>query len=167
MNGRPFPWRAALFASLAVNLLLLGGMAGGYAAGLRLDRPHAAERPSGSRGAFLRALPPGQRDAMRADLRRTWRATRELREKSRAVREEVRRLGSAEPYDRAQMSAAFADMRAADAAVQAAWHDSMAQSLSRLSADERRAAIDAFIKEWGRPPGRHGPRKEGNRTVGQ
>jgi uncharacterized membrane protein len=167
MNGRPFPWRAALFASLAVNLLLLGGMVGGYAAGLRLDRPHAAGRPSGARGAFLRALPPGQRDAMRADLRRTWKATRELRERSRAAREDVRRVASAETYDRAAMNGSFARMRAADAAVQAAWHESMAQSLSRLSAEERQAAIDAFIKEWGRPPGRRGRPREGNRAVGQ
>ena len=53
-------------------------------------------------------------------------------------------------------------LRTADAAVQTAWQESMTQSLSRLSAEERRAAITAFIKEWTGPMGRRG-RREGRR----
>jgi uncharacterized membrane protein len=163
MSGRAFPWRAALFASLAFNLLVVGGLAGGYAAGLRIERHEAGDRARGKgRSSFLRALPAEERAAMRADLRRTWKETRQLRDQARAAREEVRHLASTETYDPAVVSAAFARMRTADAAVQTAWHESMTQSLSRLSAEERRAAITAFIKEWTGPMGRRG-RREGRR----
>ncbi|MGE3143252.1 MAG: periplasmic heavy metal sensor, partial [Hyphomonadaceae bacterium] len=153
MSERAFPWRTALYVSLAANLLVIGAVVGAYAAGLRLEKPgprfEMAHGGGPGRGGFMRALPEAEREAIRAELRRSFEETRALREALRTARENVLTAASAETYDPAQMNAALAELRAADGALQTAWQTTVAETMGRLSADQRRAAIGAFVLERG------------------
>ena len=77
-----FPWRTLLFISLALNLLIVGAVAGAWGAGVRLQREANAravvERMPGPR-AFLRALPPETRAMMRQRAGGSWGESREAR----------------------------------------------------------------------------------------
>lgn len=95
----------------------------------------------------MRALPPDVRAVVRRDLALSWAATRPLRLEARAAREAVRRAGVAEFYDEARMRAALARMRASDLALQAAWQESIAHSLSSLEPAQRRIAVEALARE--------------------
>jgi uncharacterized membrane protein len=147
-----FPWRTALFISLALNLVLISAAIGAYATGARLARP-APERELGQRiagqWAFMQALPPETRRALRRELGRELIDMREERAALRTARAALYEAARAEPYDSARVSAAFAAVRAADAVVIAGFHDALASSLARISAEDRAAALDALAS--GRP----------------
>jgi len=147
---RRFPlW---LFASAALNVLLIGVIIGAAAGGVRLASREAPaiERLTAGAAAF-RALPEDKRAALRADLRRTFRETRALRAASAEAREAVFDAAIAEPYDAARMRAALERWRIANAAAQAAWQDAVAEAVGDLSPEERRAVVGAFAR------GRVGP----------
>ncbi|MBL8548358.1 MAG: periplasmic heavy metal sensor [Hyphomonadaceae bacterium] len=163
--------KTLLIASLAVNLLLIGGGVGAYVAGVRLDRPgperdHRDGRgprpdvgPGG--GGFMRALDEASREAIRRELRGAWGQTQELRAAARAARQDVERVATAATYDAEAVRAALARQRAADAALQAAWHDAMARALVDLKPEERQEAVKALVRERRRALG--GPMGEGAR----
>ncbi|UPT61554.1 MAG: hypothetical protein M0D54_14205 [Hyphomonadaceae bacterium JAD_PAG50586_4] len=70
MSEQRFPWRTLLFVSVAVNLLVIGGIAGALASGVRVqrDNPEAiVARMPGPR-AFMAALPAETRVKVRAEL---------------------------------------------------------------------------------------------------
>lgn len=137
--------RGWLFASLAVNLLLVGLIGGAAIGGVRMSRDLALERGAQDAfrpGAFLRDLEPQTRRAVMRDLARMFRETRDERAAQRAAREEVIAAAVAEPYDPERLREAFAQMRAANAAVQEPWHGAVADSMTRLSAEERRDLVE-------------------------
>lgn len=146
MSG--FPWRTALFASLALNLVVVSAGIGAFASGARLERP--ADQAIGSRQlaprAFMQALPPETRQALRRELAGRVLRMREERAAVRAARRELYAATRAEQYDAERVRAAFAASRAADAVFAEAIHDATVDALSQLSADERRAAIDAVAR---------------------
>ena len=150
---RAFPWRAALFASLGLNILGAGAAIGALASGARLERPALAapaepdEAPSALRGprAFLEAAPPQAREALRRDLGRVWRDTKSLREEARAARLALYDAATTETYDAARMRAAFERVREANQSAIAPYHDSLADNLALLNLEERRAAVDAVL----------------------
>ena len=139
--------KALLFVSLAVNLLIVGAVAGGLFAGLHLARggPAAAlgERIPGPR-AFMAALPGEVRAQLRDDLIQGGTETREARAAARQARVAVFEAMGAEPYDSERVRQAFAHQREADTAVAAAFHDRVAGSFARLTPEQRHAALDAL-----------------------
>jgi uncharacterized membrane protein len=146
-----FPWRTALFVSLAVNLVVISAAIGALATGARLARPadrEEAPRLAGQR-AFMQALPPETRRALRREVGRELMAMREERAAARAARMQVFEAARAEPYDAEQVRAAFAAMREADGAVIAGFHGALAEGFARLSAEQRATALDALARGRG------------------
>lgn len=144
MSG--FPWRTLLFASVALNLLVIGAVAGAWSAGVRLQR-EAGEtvvaRMPGPRG-FLRALPPELRQTMRRELAESWTQSRELRRAANDARREAFAAAAAEPYDAERVRAAFARLREADQRAIGVFHDNVANAFAELTPEQRREALNAL-----------------------
>jgi uncharacterized membrane protein len=151
MSASGFPWRTALFVSLAFNLVLVSAAVGAFASGARLERPVAAQagpRALGQR-AFMDALPEEARRELRRDLAASLVGMRTQRRAARQARLALFEAARAEPYDVARVRAAFADVRAADAEVVGAFHESVAEAFGRLDPEERRTALDALTRRAG------------------
>jgi len=146
MSDQRFPWRTLLFVSAAINLLVIGGIAGALASGVRVqrDNPEAiVARMPGPR-AFMAALPPETRVKIRAELVNSWVETREARTEARNARREAFAAAAMNPFDSARVKDAFARMRAADQAAIGIFHDNMIDAFSQLTPDERAAALNAL-----------------------
>ena len=144
MSG--FPWRTALFVSLALNLLVIGAAAGAFGAGVRLQRdtPQAVvDRMPGPR-AFMAALPPATRVKVRAELARSWDQSRQLREQAQQARRDAFAAAAVEPFDAARVRAAFARLRAADQATIAVFHDNVVAAFAVMTPEERAQALQAL-----------------------
>jgi uncharacterized membrane protein len=147
MSDKPFPWRTLLFISVAFNLLVVGAIAGGYGAGVRIQReaPEAAvTRMPGAR-AFIGAMPSEEaRTKMRGELADSWVESRTARSAAGQARREAFDAAAAEPYDVERVRAAFARLREADQAAIGVIHDDVVEAFGRMTPAERRAAIDAL-----------------------
>lgn len=147
MSESRFPWRTLLFVSVALNLLVIGGVAGAFGAGVRLERGEseeaAVERMPAPR-AFLRALPPETRAAMRQELAKSWQTSRETRQAAAQARRDAYAALAQEPYDATQVRAAFARLRAADETAIGAFHDNMIAAFGELTPEQRREAVAAL-----------------------
>lgn len=147
MSDSRFPWRTLLFVSVALNLLTIGAIAGAWSAGVRVaregdDRELVSRLPAS--GAFLRALPPETRDAMREDLAASWSQSRDVRQAAVQARRAAFAAAEQEPYDAARVRAAFANLRAADQAAIGVFQDNIINGLGGLSPDQRREALQAL-----------------------
>ncbi|HVK80360.1 MAG TPA: periplasmic heavy metal sensor, partial [Verrucomicrobiae bacterium] len=127
MSEQRFPWRTLLFVSAAINLLVIGGIAGALASGARIERddPEAIVARMPAPRAFMAALPPETRVKIRAELVNSWVETREARVEARNARRDAFAAAGAEPFDAAAVKAAFARMRTADQAAIGVFHDNM------------------------------------------
>ncbi len=145
MSETRVPWRTLLFASLAINLLVVGGLAGAYAAGVRVQREVGAvvDRMPGPR-AFMAALPPETRVKMRPELVRSWDETREARRAAQLARRDAFAAAEQEPYDVARVRNAFARLRDADQAAIGVFHDNIIAGFATLTPAERREALLAL-----------------------
>jgi uncharacterized membrane protein len=142
-----FPWRTLLFISLALNLLVIGAVAGLWGAGVRLQREQdtraVVERLPGPR-AFLAALAPETRAKMADELAESWTQSRELRRAAAQARRDAFVAASAEPYDIERVRAAYARLRAADQAAIAVFHDHVVEAFGQLTPEERHEALEAL-----------------------
>jgi uncharacterized membrane protein len=143
MSEQSFPWRTLLFVSVALNLLAAGAVVGAIGAGVRVER--AAETPQiPAPRVFIAALPQPTRAKMRVVLARTWAQTRDLRQQAIQARRDAYAAAAADPYDPARVRAAFARVRAADAATVAVFHDNIVAAFATLTPEERREALSAL-----------------------
>lgn len=142
-----FPWRTALLVSAGLNLLLIGGAAGAFGAGVRLQRPEepqaVVERLPGPR-AFIRALPEPTQTKIREDMASSWVQSRERRQAALQARRDAFAVMAAEPYNAANVKAAFERLRQADQSAIGVFHDNIADAFATLSPEERRAALEAL-----------------------
>ena len=147
MSESRFPWRTLLFVSVALNLLVVGAVAGAWSAGVRLEREAdngaIVERFPGPR-AFLQALPQQTRAVMREQLAAGWDDSREKRRAAQQARRDAFAAAAQEPYDAARVRAAFANLRAADQAAIGVFHDNVADALGQLTPEQRREALAAL-----------------------
>jgi uncharacterized membrane protein len=150
MSERAFPVRTLLFVSLAVNLLAIGGIAGAFLSGARLQQPAPEPEPTalverlpGPR-AFMAALPPETRVKMRQELAASWRESRETRQAAAQARRDAFEVVEAQPFDAARVKEAFARMRAADQATLGVFHDNLIDVFAGMEEGERRMAIEAL-----------------------
>jgi uncharacterized membrane protein len=147
MSDTRFPWRTLLFISLALNLLIVGALAGAWGAGVRFQREAntaaVVERFPGPR-AFLRALPPETRAIMRQELAESWTESRETRQAAVQARRDAFAAVSQEPYDAERARAAFERLRAADQAAIAVFHDKVIEAFGELTPEQRREALEAL-----------------------
>lgn len=145
MSERTFPWRTLLFASVAVNLLIVGTAIGAYTSGVRLERPTPATAAAlpGPR-ALMASLPQETRAKVRDQVARTWAETRALRQTAAQARRDAFDAAEVEPFDAVRVRAAFARVRTSDDAALAEFHNNMIDALAQMSPDERRRAISAL-----------------------
>ncbi|MEQ1489445.1 MAG: periplasmic heavy metal sensor [Terricaulis sp.] len=165
MSESRFPWRTLLFVSVALNLLVVGAVAGGWSAGVRLER-EGDDRAVVSRlpgpGAFLGALPPELRDSMREQLATTWTESREVRQAAVQARRDAFAAAEQEPYDAARVRAAFERLRAADQAAIGVFQNNVIDGLAAMTPEQRREALQALRRAA--PAARRegmGPAREG------
>lgn len=143
MSEQRFPWRTLLFLSVALNLLVAGAVVGAVGAGVRIERSAEAAQLPAPR-MFIAALPQPTRAKMRAALAQTWDQTRDLRQQAMQARRDAYAAAAMEPYDAVRVRAAFARVRAADAATLAAFHDNVVAVFATLTPAERHQALDAL-----------------------
>lgn len=164
MSDTRFPWRTALFISVALNLLVIGGAAGAWGAGVRLQREGdnraVVERMPGAR-AFLRALPPETRALMREEMVESLEESRTARQAALQARRDAFTAAATEPYDAARVRSAFERLRAADQAAIAVFHDNIVDSFAELTPEKRREALEALRAA---PPATRPAAGEGGRS---
>lgn len=147
----------ALFGSLALNLFLVGTVAGGLVVGqkVRSERPPvAAQRPNPPLWRAGDALPPDQAQAYRRALRDQSPEVRESMRAARVARMEAWRTLGQEPFDPVAAKRRLAAIRAQEADARGRIEDDMVDFAAGLSLDERRILVRG-LTERGRQP--HAP----------
>jgi uncharacterized membrane protein len=139
----------ALFVSLAANVFL-----GSVAAGRWLSEPPKRERTSTGLQRELRGMVEELPEAQRRPLIERWdayRATdRQTRERYATVRQQVQQAMMAEPFDRAALEAAFAELRRTAQEKYGEMHTLMADTVAALPADQRRAFAEESARRYAR-----------------
>jgi len=147
----------ALVISLGINLLVVGAIAGHFLSGhrymwhrpgqMQAEASRSTERPGDIVIQRLtEALPAEQRPVFEAA---TAQHRARLTEIGRAVREartKVRDAMVAEPFDRAKLDAAFAELRSRSQELQTTMHAAVSEAAAKLPADAR-----AKLAESNRP----------------
>ena len=179
--------RILLFASLAINLFLLGLLVGGWSQGMRVLRPDLMQPVVGAPMAgdimnvrrLAQTLPPDMRtklqDAMRAGAPDFRQARRDAMNARRGIYEALK----ADPFERDQLESAFADVRVADERLRQVSQNIFFEFASQLDDEERATLVkgledvvrDRSMRNRGPNRGRNGGRpgrfRDGNRPPGQ
>ncbi|MDZ4778135.1 MAG: periplasmic heavy metal sensor [Alphaproteobacteria bacterium] len=140
--------RTALFVSIAANILLVGVIGGAAISNARHERvatQNAVARAPNVR-AVLEAVPQERRAEIRGKVIAAWREGRPARLEARRARAEVYEIANAETYDAAAVKAAFARVRAADAKVAEQLQGTIADAMTGLTVEERRAALQRLVQ---------------------
>jgi uncharacterized membrane protein len=148
---------AALVVSLAGNLALAGFVAG------RVSAP--APVPAGldpTLGMFrmLHALPEERRDALRPEVRASFRGLRDELRRMRNAQHGINEALTAEPFDREALAAALTRFRAALLDSQEHNHAALTRIADEMTAGERRLLRDAMTRA--RPPQHRRPDAAGD-----
>lgn len=161
-SGRAGGLSWLLLGSLAVNLLMLGALAGGMV----LERRHhngAREAARGGLTGFIATLPADRRDAIWAATRAHWDAVLPFRKDVRRARQMLDEAMLAEPFDKTRFKALQAALLEAELRLHQPMHALIAELAASLTPDERKAYIktrEAAQKRrpvW--PPGEEGEAK--------
>jgi hypothetical protein len=145
--------RVTLFASLAVNLLIAGLVAGALLRGP--DAPDRDRRPALDDlglGPFVAALPLGDRVALGRDVRREAGAFRANREALRAQFETFLGMLRSEPFDAAAAAALITEQHEKLLERRGIGRDLLLERLAGMTAEERRAYADRLDRLLRRPP---------------
>lgn len=162
MSGRARSW--LLIASLAVNLFLVGLMAGH-----RFSPPPIPDSVPGTVFGDLRRMA----DVLPADTRREIRDLFESHRPEifsglrgiRSARDDIREILRTEPYDPEALNAAFAVLRQRTDQVQSIVHGALVDVAGRLGPDERLSIVRTPDRHGGR--GRGGPSDRGEPPFGE
>jgi uncharacterized membrane protein len=154
-GGMPRWAVAVLLGSLMLNMVFVGAAAGRlwshYGFGW-----HAHQREGGMR-AFLRALPDARREELGKVLRYYNReAARAEREKVRSLRQAVRDAIVREPFDKAALEAALAEVNAARLGFRQRVALDLGQMVAQMTPEERKLFAEKGLRRRGRRGKRHG-----------
>ncbi len=145
--GRPagFNLRVALMASLALNVLIVGAVAGAL-----LVSRHHGWHPHGFKGAglvgFARTLPPERGEALRQKLESNRATLEPLRMEEREARAAARSVLMTEPFDVEKFKAALERAMDADVKEKRARMALFAETAASLTPEERRQLHNWFEK---------------------
>lgn len=154
--------RGWLVASVALNVFLAGGVAGGagrwwYAEHSQTEHVAGAATSTSPKGLRFAAdtLAPAQRQAFRTGLRDVRRASAELVQSSRDGRIEAARLLAAPTLDRAATDAALARARAADVAMRERVEQRVVDFAATLPPGDRATFVQGLVTQGNLrvPPG--------------
>lgn len=129
--------RLALMVSLALNVLIIGGVAG-----TMLFGPKHGFHKSGPLLGFARTLPRERADMIRQNVADAQPGLEALRKSERDAREAVHAALIAEPFDQGKFNAALDQSVAADAKEKGARLAVFGKTAGQLTPEERRALYD-------------------------
>ncbi len=151
MSGRQRLLTILLVCSLAVNLLLVGGIAGRMLFGGPPPRPMPEQI-----GWIARQLDDDRRQEVRQELMTHFRNTRPLRREVGSAQREFEAAVSAVEFDPQRAAQALERLRNSQQAWQASSHEQMVQLLARLTPEER-TRVTRFLSRHHSPrDGRNG-----------
>jgi uncharacterized membrane protein len=142
-DTRPTGWRAprwmwiVLIASLAVNLLGIGIVAGSFWQ-VRHARATSGGALPGTLAKFADTLPPARGAELRDAVRAAQAAMGPLKQEAREARREAAQVFSSEPFDKDKFAAAHARVLAATLEVRQAYLRLLTDIGGKLSSEERR-----------------------------
>jgi len=140
--------RWALIASLALNFLIVGAVAGHFLAGQRLG--HRGDRgPQMILSAFAKTLPAERREALKGVLDAERQNLKDLRREMRRARRDASATLVTEPFEAEKLKAALARVGDSDSRLKSAGMAIFIDAASKMTAEERRAFKD--WREKGRP----------------
>lgn len=140
-----------LTLSLALNLLIIGALAGAFFLGPRRGHWHGSSRGEDyGLSSFARQLSADRRSEVRKSIKRDREALRPLFEGIQEARRAAGEALVAEPFDRAKVKAAFDEIGAAEMRLRDAGVDVFLNTAESLTADERKALKAWWEKRRGR-----------------
>jgi len=138
--------RIVLIVSLALNVFVIGGLAGAAIMWQRAETQRPL--PGIGRPARLRqaaeALSPENRRMVRQSIRATAQSLRPKVQEARAARIDTGRLLVQPELDRAALEAAFARARAADIAIRTGLEKAVIDAAARMPQSERERFVEAL-----------------------
>lgn len=147
---RPRWLYGALFASLAVNLVMLGGAAGAF-------WHHRHDHRGDGLTGFVRQLPADRQGPLREFLKSEREKLKPVREEIRAGWQETNALLGQEPFDKDKLKAAMGRMNDAESRMRAAIADALVETASKMTPPERQSMkawrerqIERGVKKWRR-----------------
>lgn len=135
-NGRRRLVNIVLVCSLAINLLLVGGLIGHWLRGGGPPRPIPDHL-----GWIIRHLDDDTRRALRPKLQSHIREAWPLRREMRDAQREFQRALTAEEFDETRLEAALTRLRSASLAWQEAMHEEMIIILKNLAPEDRQRVV--------------------------
>lgn len=129
----------ALLASLMINMLFVGLVAGRMWAHGGPHASHEHRRGGEGFGGFLQKLPEGRREILRVPLESTRFEVKAMRDEVRRLRKQARELMSRDAYDAAALSATMAQVNAVRAKLGERVAKGMSDLVGQMTADERKA----------------------------
>ncbi len=133
--------RLALMASLALNVLIIGGVAG-----TMLFGPRGGPHKSGPLLGFAHMLPRDRGDMIRQNIADAQPGLEALRKAERDARDAVNAALIVEPFDQGKFNAALDQSAAADAKEKSARLAVFAKTAAQLTPEERRELHDWLEK---------------------
>lgn len=125
----------ALVASLALNLLFVGGVVGAKVMHKRYGGPHGAD--FGLMG-FVRELPDERRKLIRDEIKKAREAMKPMRATVRDAWGEANAVLTVEPFDKQKFKAAMAKLSDAEVQFKTAVSNSLADTAEKLTPEERK-----------------------------
>lgn len=164
-SASPSRWSWLLIVSLALNLLVVGAVAGAIlshsrrggpwpgAGGKLFDQINFGKTLGGENGlrAFAQTLAPARRAALRPTFEEARQFFKPLRDKALALRDAAHTAFTAEPYDAAKAEKAAFDLFEAESTTRRAVVQYFSRLLAMLTPEER-ASYFAWRKAH-EPPG--------------
>jgi uncharacterized membrane protein len=154
-NTRPARWRAprwmwiVLIASLAINLLGIGIVAGSFWQ-VRHARATAGGALPGTLAKFADTLPPARGAEIRDAVRAAQAAMTPLKQEARQARREAALVFSSEPFDKVKFAAAHSRALAATLEVRHVYLRLLTEIGEKLSSEERRRFLEWREQHRGR-----------------
>lgn len=142
-SGRPRWLKVLLIASLALNLLVIGGMASAMWRHHHGRGPFGGPRGDHSLMGFVRDLPSERQQAVRADVEAAREAVKPMRQEIRDAWAATNAVLTAEPFDKAKVKEAAAKLLAAEAKFKTAISDALIDTAEKLTPEERKK-----LQEW-------------------
>ena len=143
-----------LLASLALNLLLVGGI------GWRMAnaREFVQSLLPPTTGWIVRDLPELRRDELRPIVRESYDTVRPARSRMFRAQRQVNELIGSDDFDREALTRAFTQLRQSSMDYQARSHEQTIDILEQLTPAERSAASEFVRRGGSHRAGREGPR---------